>query len=102
MVALKFINYGTRYCVFSIDSLSDIDMLPTQTTSGKGMVSTIKSCSMGSVAQSTDGNTYILSGDLNRWIKYSGSNTGSSGSGGGVDIELNPITEAQIYSLFDK
>ena len=102
MVALKFMNYGTRYCVFSIDSLPDIDMLPTQTTPGKGMLSTIQSCSMGSVAQSTDGNTYILSGDLNRWIKYNCSSTGSSGSGTGIDIELNPITETQIYSLFNK
>ena len=102
MIALKFMNYGTRYCVFSIDSSNDLSSLPTQNSPGKGVLSTIKSCSMGSVAQSTDGNTYILSGDLNRWIKYSSSSTGSSGSGTGIDIELEPISEAQVYSLFSK
>ena len=100
MVALKFINYGTRYCVFSIDSSSDLSSLPTQNTAGSGMLSTIKSCSMGSIAHSTDGNTYILTGNTNKWIKYSGGgNTGSSGTGTGIDID--PISEEQIYSLFN-
>ena len=100
MVALKAINYGTRYCIFSIDSFSDLSSLPTQTSPGKGMLSTIKSCSMGSIAQAVDGNTYILTGNSNKWIKYSG-NTGSSGTGGGVDIDIDSISKEQIYSLFN-
>jgi hypothetical protein len=100
MVALKGINYGTRYCIFSIDSSSDLSSLPTQTSPGKGTLSTIRSCSMGSIAQAVDGNTYILTGNSNKWIKYSG-NTSSPGTGGTVDIAVEPISEAQIYSLFD-
>ena len=92
MVALKGINYGTRYCIFSIDSSSDLSSLPTQTSPGKGTLSTIRSCSMGSIAQAVDGNTYILT--------YSG-NASSPETGGTVDIAVEPISEAQIYSLFD-
>ncbi len=55
---------------------------------------------MGSIAQAVDGNTYILTGNSNKWIKYSG-NASSPETGGTVDIAVEPISEAQIYSLFD-
>lgn len=98
MVTLKSINYNTRFCVFGIDSSDDLASLPTQTSSGKGTLSTIAGCCMGSIAHATDGNTYTLTGDTNQWIPYQKS---SSNETGNIPIEnISSITDEEIYSLF--
>lgn len=74
MYTLKSVNYNTRHCLFSIDSEKDLESLPNQHKAGKGTLSTIGSCAMGSVAHSTDGKTYVLNGDTNEWVLYNGSN----------------------------
>ena len=97
MVTLLYKNNQTDFCKFSIDSESDINSLPTKTNPGKYNLSTISKCSQGSIAYSTDGSTYILSGEKNKWIQYN-SNT-SSGSGSTNDIQS--ISDAFIESLFN-
>lgn len=98
-------NYNTNYCKFSYDNWdNDKDSLPTMNTRGKEILSTICSCSQGSIAIGTDGTTKILNGDLNKWIDYkvstsSGSGGGSSGGGGisGDDV----ATDGEVYSMLD-
>ena len=70
-------DYSTNYCEFSYDSwVTDGNMLPNLNTSGKGNLSTVKSCSQGSLAKGTDGTNRILTGG-NLWIPY------NLGTGGG-------------------
>lgn len=69
-VALIERNYNTNYCEFSYDDWdSDGDSIPTLTTAGKELLSTIKSCNQGSMAIGTDGTMKILTGN-NEWIDY--------------------------------
>lgn len=95
MVALKIINYNTRFCVFSIDSFEELSSLPTQQNAGKKHLSTIGSCCPGSIAQSTDGKNYILHGETNQWIPY------LSSSGNAISpIEISSISDSYIDNLF--
>lgn len=69
-VSLLEKNHDTMYCTFSYDNW-DIDKndMPTLNTPGKNALSTIKSCSQGSIAIGTDGGLKILTGD-NEWVDY--------------------------------
>ena len=70
-VALIDRNYETGYCEFSYDDWNtDKDSIPTMNTPGKDVLSTIKSCSQGSMAIGTDGTTKTLRGEDNQWIDY--------------------------------
>lgn len=63
-------NYNTNYCEFSYDDWdSDKDSIPTLTTAGKGLLSTIKSACQGSMAIGTDGTMKVLTGN-NEWADY--------------------------------
>ena len=62
-------NYNTNYCVFAVDSVSELDKLPTTTSRGKDNLATISSCAAGSRAIVTEtSNRYILNGTQNKWI----------------------------------
>ena len=62
-------NYTTNYAVFSIDSESDINILPKNNVKGKSNLWTINGVAHGSLAIGTDGTNYILSGS-NEWVTY--------------------------------
>ena len=62
-------NYTTNYAVFSIDSESDINILPKNNVKGKSNLWTINGVAHGSLAIGTDGTNYILNGS-NEWVKY--------------------------------
>lgn len=95
MVALKLMNYNTRFCIFSIDSFEDLSSLPTQQNAGKKYLSTIGSCCSGSIAQSTDGNNYILHGDTNQWIPYHPMSGGTI-----IPNDITAISDSYIQNLF--
>lgn len=62
-------NYNTNYCVFAVDSVSELDKLPTVTSRGKNNLATISSCTAGSRAIVTEtSDRYILNGTQNKWI----------------------------------
>lgn len=62
-------NYNTNYCVFAVDSVSELDKLPTVTSRGKDNLATISSCTAGSRAIVTEtSDRYILNGTQNKWI----------------------------------
>ena len=88
MVSVINVNYNTRCYEFSIDTDSDLELLPKYGISGKEKLNTISSCSPGSVAIQTNGNVYRLNGDSNTWIKSSSSSGGggNSGSDGGFEL----------------
>ena len=62
-------NYTTNYAVFSIDSESDINILPKNNVKGKSNLWTINGVAHGSLAIGTDGTNYILNGS-NEWVTY--------------------------------
>ena len=69
MITIISKNYNTNYCVFSVDSVSELDKLPTVTSRGKDNLATISSCTAGSRAIVTEtSNRYILNGTQNKWI----------------------------------
>ena len=68
-VELNSINYNTGYAQFSVDSESDLTMLPKTNASGKGKLATISSVCQGSFACGTNGVDYILNGS-NKWVEY--------------------------------
>ena len=71
MVSLLERNPNTNYCEFSYDNWeNDKDLIPTMNTPGKGKLSSVHSCSQGSIAIGTDGSLKMLNGDLNEWIDY--------------------------------
>ena len=62
-------NYNTNYCVFAVDSVSELDKLPTVTSRGKDNLATVSSCTAGSRAIVTEtSDRYILNGTQNKWI----------------------------------
>lgn len=98
MVSLISQNYNTKHYIFSIDSSSDIDLLPKYNIAGKGVLAAVLTCSYGSKAVCTNGDTYILKGSTNEWVKY----TSSSSSSGGSEIPegYTIATTADIDNLF--
>lgn len=69
-VALINRNYDTNYCEFSYDNWDlDKESIPKLNTPGKGVLSTIRSCSQGSLCIGTDSSMKILTG-ANEWIEY--------------------------------
>lgn len=99
MLSLVKIDYETNVCRFSVDEVSEIDMLPKTTTAGQGILSTISSCRPGSMAIVTStSQRYILNGTKDEWIKF----TGSSGSGGGNGGDYDFADEEDIDDIFKK
>ena len=97
-------NYNTNYCVFSYDNWEkDKDSMPTMNTRGKGILSTVLSCSQGSKAIGTDGTSKILNGDSNKWISYASVNSeGSSGGGSGNNgSDLDIATDEAVDKMLD-
>lgn len=93
-------DHTTRYCLFAIDSNSDLYMLPTSKRVGKGDVKTSTFCAIGSMAKAVNGKWYMLNGN-DEWVEYVG---GSGGGGGGGDdhmAEDSPIPDDTIEGLFD-
>ena len=69
MITIISKNYNTNYCVFAVDSVSELDKLPTVTSRGKDNLATISSCIAGSRAIVTEtSDRYILNGTQNKWI----------------------------------
>ena len=90
MVSLIMKNSETNYCVFAIDSSSDLPYLPIATQAGTGEGGKkINTCSHGSIARSSDGMNYMLKSD-GTWVEYVHK----------VD-EVDPITDSYVDSLFD-
>lgn len=98
MVKVMTVNYNTKHYVFSIDTISDIGILPKYGISGKQGMSTISTVNPGSVAKRTNGDIYILNGDQNEWIKASSGNTG--GDTGSLPDDLEYATNDDIDKMF--
>lgn len=97
MLSLVKIDYETNVCRFSVDEVSEIDMLPKTTTAGQGILSTISSCRPGSMAIVTStSEKYILNGKKDEWVKFAN----SSSSGGGSSSSWELVDKADIDSLF--
>lgn len=100
MVWLLDQNYSSNYCIFSIDSVEDLKSLPKYNVAGKGILKPISSCCPNSKAKCTNGDIYVLNGDINEWIKYASSGGGSGGGGTNVTPDLNYATDDDIKNLF--
>ena len=97
MLSLVKIDYETNVCRFSVDEVSEIDMLPKTTTAGQGILSTISSCRPGSMAIVTStSEKYILNGKKDEWVKFAN----SSSSGGGSSSSWELVDKTDIDSLF--
>lgn len=89
-------DYTTGYGVFSVDTVAELDKLPTTTDKGQDNLHTVNPCCIGSRAIVTEtGDKYILNGNQNKWIKST-----SSGSGGGGGSE-SWATEEDIDKMFE-
>jgi len=86
-------NHETNYCIFSIDTEDDIANLPTIEKSGESAHEILHPCCQGSVARSTDGVKYVLTGS-GSWTKY----TEESGAS---EPESVAISDTFIDSLFE-
>lgn len=96
MVKMISRDYTTGYSVFAVDTVAELDKLPTTTDKGKDHLHTIPSCSVGSRAIVTEtSGRYILNGEQNKWIKITSS---SGGSGGGSE---SWATEEDIDKMFE-
>lgn len=97
---LKDIKYNTRICKFIIDSDADVELLPKRNEPGKGELSTVVGCNMGSIAYviSDNANYYILNGN-NEWVKKP---FPSGGGGGGSSESYDFATDQDIFDLFGK
>lgn len=90
-------DYNTGYSVFAVDTVAELDKLPTTTTKGQDHLNTVPFCCTGSRAIVTEtSERYILNGNQNKWIKF----TASSSGGGGGSSE-NWGTEEDIDKMFE-
>lgn len=68
MISLINKNYSTNYCVFAVDTVSELDKLPTTTENGKENFAYMFPCIVGSRAIVTEtSERYILDGQ-NKWV----------------------------------
>lgn len=68
MISVSKRDTVTKITEFFADNISDIDLLPTLTTKGKGNLSTVDSVGVGSSCLVIDtGDLYMLKGDTNSW-----------------------------------
>lgn len=81
-------NSETNYCVFAIDSASDLSLLPTAIATGQGTEGELPKCSQCSIARGSDGTDYILDG-TNTWVEYRKT----------VNTEIDAISDTFINSL---
>lgn len=92
---------STTWRYFQCDYLSDVNKLPTQTTEGEKQENdTISSMIVSPGSQCLcheDGSLWLLGKDTNKWVKVNYSN---GGSGGSTPIDISPISNEQIESLF--
>lgn len=99
MLSLVKIDYETNICFFSVDEVSEIDMLPKTTTAGRGTLSTVSGCRPGSRAFVTStSDKYALNGKLDKWVKVSSGSGGGGGGGGDYDF----ADEGDIDDIFKK
>lgn len=70
MVTLVKRGYATGHCEFAIDSEEDLKKLPRIGKKGQDSLSTLDTCSQGSLAVGTNGKIYILKGDTNEWVEF--------------------------------
>lgn len=100
MVSLLSCNYNTHFCHFYVDSVDELDKLPTHDTEGKDDLKSVKFCAYGSRATCANGKTYILSGD-NEWAAYTGTSSGGGSSSGDTEANIEPISDDLISKLFE-
>lgn len=68
MISLISKNYNTNYCVFAVDTVPELDKLPTTTKNGKENLAYMFPCVVGSRAIVTEtSERYILDGQ-NKWV----------------------------------
>ena len=78
-------DYTTGYSVFAVDTVAELDKLPTTTDKGKDHLHTIPSCSVGSYVIVTEtSDIYILNGNQDKWIKSTSSSGGINNPQWGV------------------
>ncbi len=86
---------------FMCDYRADLKNLPTAINEGKNQPNDTvckNKCAPGSQCFCIeDGSRWILGKDTDEWVEIEMS---SSGSSPGTSIDIKPITESQIYSLF--
>ena len=86
-------NYSTRYSVFVVDTVDELDKLPRIATKGQENLRNVDDCCAGSRAfVSETSERYILNGNQNKWIKVA-----SSSGGGGSE---SWATEEDIDKMF--
>lgn len=92
--SLKYLNSSTRYAEFFIDSISDLQTLPTTKSAGTETLSTVTGVSQGSraILTTTDDYYYRLKGN-DTWAKI----TAAGGGGGGGDA--TPLTQDEMDAL---
>ena len=87
-------NYDTRHCVFAIDSISDVYMLPTAHASGKDDLELSTPCRLGSLATVIDdGSRLVLNGN-DEWVEDQ-----SSGGGGGGDDDPDYVDDDEMWVI---
>lgn len=86
---------------FQCDYLSDINRLPTTTKQGNPQENDTVSDDIVSPGSQClcheDGSVWLLGKETDKWIKV---NTYSGGAGGDSPINISPISNDQIESLF--
>lgn len=103
MVWLLAEDYQRERYVFSIDSSSELDLLPRYKVRGQDILHTVSSCCPGSKAICTDGTVYALNGKKNQWVKVtqaSSGGTGGSDTGSVLPDDLEYATNADIDKMF--
>ena len=100
MVSILESEYTTHFYRFSIDSDSDLELLPKYGVRGKEILNTVSSCCPGSIARCTDGSVYVLNGDLNKWVKLSSNNGGNTGGNSG-DGDNDPFNDHEFATKDD-
>lgn len=98
MVKLISRDYNTGYSIFAVDTVAELDKLPTTSTKGKDELYTISNCCTGSRAVVTEtSDRYILNGNQNKWLKVSKS---SGGGGGDLPSDWEFVDTSDIDNLF--
>lgn len=97
MVNILAQNCNYNVFTFVVDTVAELDKLPTTNTKGKDNLANVSSCAVGSRAIVTEtSDRYILNGEQNKWIKAKS----SSGGGGGGSSE-SWATEEDIDKMFE-
>ncbi len=102
MLKMMKMDFNTRVGSFCVDTVDEIEKLPTLNAPGQDNLNTVYCAGMGSdCLVISDGAVYILNGN-NEWVEFKDFSNSASGGGSDVDPKLDFLPHPEgVFAYYD-